>query len=101
MLEATAKTPFEIRDVDSLREHYALTLRHWVRRLEAAHSDALREVDEATFRIWRLYMVGSAHGFERGYLSVYQTLLAKLTPEGKSCAPLTRESWYTPAGRAA
>jgi len=94
MLEAAAEARLEIRDVESLREHYALTLRHWVRRLEARHADALREVDEATYRIWRLYMAGSAHNFDLGTISVYQTLLAKLTPEGKSQAPLTREKWY-------
>jgi cyclopropane-fatty-acyl-phospholipid synthase len=94
MLEAAAGTGLEIRDVDSLREHYALTLRHWVRRLEARHAEALREVDEATYRVWRLYMAGSAHNFDLGSISVYQTLLAKLTPEGKSQAPLTREKWY-------
>jgi len=94
MLEAAAGTGLEIRDVESLREHYALTLRHWVRRLEARHAEALREVDEATYRIWRLYMAGSAHNFDLGSLSVYQTLLAKLTPGGKSQAPLTREKWY-------
>ena len=94
MLDAAEKTGLEIRDVESLREHYALTLRHWVRRLEARHAEALREVDEMTYRIWRLYMAGSAHNFELGTISVYQALLAKLTPEGKSRAPLTREKWY-------
>lgn len=94
MLEAAEKTPFEIRDVESLREHYALTLRHWVRRLEARRAEALQEVDEETYRIWRLYMAGSAHSFHQGQLSIYQTLLAKLTPEGGSRAALTREHWY-------
>jgi cyclopropane-fatty-acyl-phospholipid synthase len=94
MLGAAEGASLEIRDVESLREHYALTLRHWVRRLEDRHADALREVDETTYRIWRLYMAGSAHNFEQGFLSVYQTLLAKLTPDGKSLAPLTREKWY-------
>jgi len=94
MLEAAAETGLEIRDVESLREHYALTLRHWVRRLEARHAEALREVDETAYRIWRLYMAGSAHNFDLGSISVYQTLLAKLTPEGKSQAPLTRQKWY-------
>jgi len=94
MLEAAAGTGLEIRDVESLREHYALTLRHWVRRLEARHAEALREVDETAYRIWRLYMAGSAHNFELGSISVYQTLLARLTPEGKSQAPLTRQKWY-------
>lgn len=94
MLAAAAEANLEIRDVESLREHYALTLRHWVRRLENRHAEALREVNEATYRIWRLYMAGSAHSFDCGHLSVYQTLLAKLTPTGDTGAPLTRESWY-------
>jgi cyclopropane-fatty-acyl-phospholipid synthase len=99
MLEAAAGTGFEIRDMESLREHYVLTLRHWVRRLEARHAEALREVDEATYRIWRLYMAGSARNFDLGSISVYQTLLAKLTPEGKSQAPMTRGKWYQSYGR--
>ena len=94
MLDAAAKTGFDIRDVESLREHYAMTLRHWVRRLEFRHDDALKYVDETAYRIWRLYMAGSAHSFELGYLSIYQTLIAKITPEGRSQAPLTRAKWY-------
>jgi cyclopropane-fatty-acyl-phospholipid synthase len=95
MLEIAEAGKWEIRDVDSLRKHYAWTLRHWVRRLESRHTDALREVDEATYRTWRLYMAGSAHGFASGYLSVYQTLLAKLDRGGDSLAPLTRDKWYS------
>jgi len=94
MLAAAESSSFEIRDVDSLREHYSLTLRHWVRQLEAQHDKARQEVDEMTYRIWRLYMAGSAYSFLHGQLSVYQTLLAKLTPEGNSRAALTREHWY-------
>ncbi|MCE0524136.1 MAG: cyclopropane-fatty-acyl-phospholipid synthase family protein [Methylacidiphilales bacterium] len=99
MLEAAAGAGLEIRDVESLREHYALTLRHWVRRLEFRHEEALREVDETAYRIWRLYMAGSAHNFDLGSISIYQTLLAKLTPEGKSQATPTREKWYRSCGR--
>ncbi len=94
MLDAAEKSSWEIRDVESLREHYALTLRHWVRKLESHHAEAIREVDETSYRIWRLYMAGSAHSFDCGYLSVYQTLLAKLTVDGRSHAPMTRKSWY-------
>jgi len=85
---------WEVRDVESLREHYALTLRHWVRNLEEHHEEALRTVDETAYRIWRLYMAGSAYGFDHAHLSIYQTLLAKLTPEGNSGASMTREGWY-------
>jgi cyclopropane-fatty-acyl-phospholipid synthase len=85
---------FEVRDVECLREHYALTLRHWVRRLEAAHEAALNFVDEPTYRTWRLYMAGSAYGFAAGQLGIYQTLLSRLDAQGAARLPLTREDWY-------
>jgi cyclopropane-fatty-acyl-phospholipid synthase len=94
MLRAAESSGFEIRDVENLREHYALTLRHWLGRLEAHHDEALRFVDEATYRAWRLYTAGSAHGFSYGHIAVYQTLLAKLDPSGEIKLPLTRDDWY-------
>jgi cyclopropane-fatty-acyl-phospholipid synthase len=94
MLNLAERARFEIRDVESLREHYALTLRHWVRRLDASHEEALKYVDEAVYRIWKLYMNGCAHGFQIGQLSIYQTLLAKLDADGSSQAPFTRDLWY-------
>jgi cyclopropane fatty-acyl-phospholipid synthase-like methyltransferase len=56
----------ELRHLESLREHYALTLRHWVRNLESSWDEAVAEVGIARARIWRLYMAGSALGFEAG-----------------------------------
>ena len=94
MLRAAESAHFEIRDVENLREHYALTLRHWLHRLEMNHDKALQFIDESTYRVWRLYLAGSAHGFRRGHLAVYQTLLAKLNPSGQSNVPLTRADWY-------
>ncbi len=96
-LQAAEGSSFEVRDVESLREHYALTLRQWVRRLEAHHREALAFVDEPIYRTWRLYMSASAHGFSDGRLSVYQTLLAKPGPGGDSGLPLTRADWYRSA----
>jgi cyclopropane-fatty-acyl-phospholipid synthase len=49
--------------------------------------------DEATYRTWRLYLAASAHGFERGTISVNQTLLSK-ADGGKSSLPLTRADLY-------
>jgi cyclopropane-fatty-acyl-phospholipid synthase len=86
---------FEVRDVENLREHYALTLRHWVKRLEMRRDAAVALTDDVTYRIWRLYMAGSAHRFEAGQLSVNQTLLAKPN-QGKSHLPLTRADLYMP-----
>ena len=92
-VRAAEAAGFEVRDVESLREHYMMTLRHWVRRLEERREEAIALTDEVTYRIWRLYMSASAHGFRSGRLNVYQTLLAK--PSGaESGLPLTREDWY-------
>ena len=93
-LHAAEESGFEVRDVESLREHYALTLRHWVRRLESHHEQALEYVDEPTYRVWRLFMSGSAYGFSQGRLNVYQTLLVKPDAEGRSGLPWTRADWY-------
>ena len=93
-LHAAEESGFEVRDVESLREHYALTLRHWVQRLEAHRGEALRRVGEVTYRVWRLFMSGSAHGFTHGRLNVYQALLVKPGAGGVSGLPLTRADWY-------
>lgn len=84
---------FEVRDVESLREHYALTLRQWVSRLEKAHDRARELVGETTYRVWRLFMAGSAYGFTVGRLNLYQALLVK-PDQGHSGLPLTRADWY-------
>ncbi len=55
-LSAAEEAGFEVRDVESLREHYALTTRHWTQRMEANHLEELKFVDEPTYRVWRLYM---------------------------------------------
>ena len=84
---------FEVRDVESLREHYTMTLRHWARRLELHRDQALQEVDEPTYRVWRLFLPGSAYGFAAGLMNIYQTVLLK--PDGgRSSLPLTRKDWY-------
>jgi len=93
-LHAAEESGFEVRDVESLREHYALTLRQWVKRLEAQHDRALQFVDEPTYRVWRLFMSGSAYGFSTGRHNVYQTLLVKPDQQGRSGLPWRRADWY-------
>ncbi len=84
---------WEVRDVESLREHYAITLHHWVMRLQQQADKARAIVGDTTYRIWRLYMAGCAHAFRRGWVNVYQALLVK--PDGgDSRLPLTRADWY-------
>jgi cyclopropane-fatty-acyl-phospholipid synthase len=91
------RSRFEIWDVEGLRPHYALTLRAWVSRLEAAHEDALEIVDESTYRVWRLYMAASAKHFEQGDIGVYQILASKRAPH-VSPLPLTRGDIYAKIG---
>ena len=88
------KAGFEVRDVENLREHYALTLRQWVHRLADRCKEAIRASDEVTYRTWRLYMAASAFGFEAGNINVNQTLLAKMTGDGRSNVPLSRADLY-------
>ena len=93
-LKTAEEAGFEVRDVESLREHYALTLRRWVERLESCRDQALKHVDEVTFRVWRLFMASSAFGFSRGQLNVHQTLLVKPDGRGEAALPMTRADWY-------
>jgi cyclopropane-fatty-acyl-phospholipid synthase len=79
-----------------LREHYVLTLRHWARRLELHREEALQLVNEPTYRVWRLFLPGSAYGFAAGLLNVFQAVLLK-PEEGRSGFPLTRADWYREA----
>src|SRR5947207_13778380 len=81
---------FEVRHVESLREHYAKTLRFWVANLEANWDEAVGLVGEARARIWRLYMAGSALNFEANRTQIHQVLAVRGGPGGQSGMPLTR-----------
>lgn len=74
-LSAAEQSGFEIRDVESLRMSYALTLREWVKNLEANEDAAIDATSQRVYRIWRAYMAGSAIAFEKGDIGVYQTLM--------------------------
>jgi len=90
---AAVAAGLELRDLESLREHYALTLRHWIARLERRRTEAERAVGAAAYRIWRLYLAGAAADFERATNTVFQALYAKPNG-GRSGLPLTREDLY-------
>lgn len=85
---------FESRDLESLREHYVLTLRQWLKRLEARKREAVAQIGETRFRIWRLYLAGSAHVFATGRIGIVQLLLSKPLLEGSAGLPLTRQDLY-------
>jgi cyclopropane-fatty-acyl-phospholipid synthase len=92
VVQAMQDAGFEVRDVESLREHYAMTLRAWIANLEANWDEAVSLVGQRRARVWRVYMTGSAVSFERGDIGVHQVLGVK-TQHGASGMPLTRQSY--------
>ena len=86
----------EVRDVESLREHYPLTLRAWVQNLAARREEAVAEVGDERERIWRMYMLGSALGFESGDVTVYQVLTTR--PDAAHGLPLLRSQLLAEPG---
>ncbi|MFF5428450.1 MULTISPECIES: class I SAM-dependent methyltransferase [Streptomyces] len=84
---------FEVRDLEALREHYALTLRAWVRNLEEHFAEAERLTSRGRARIWRLYMAASALAFERNRIGVNQVLAVRTEDDGTSSMPLVRGTW--------
>ncbi|MBL3669653.1 class I SAM-dependent methyltransferase [Streptomyces sp. M2CJ-2] len=84
---------FETRDVESLREHYALTLRRWVANLEAGWGRAVALAGPGRARVWLLYMAASALAFEHGRIGVNQVLAVKTPDSGTSGLPLRARTW--------
>ena len=87
VVSAMQEAGFEVRHLESLREHYALTLRRWVANLEAQWDSAVREAGEGRARVWKLYMAAAALGFEADDNQIHQ-ILGTATTDGKSGMPL-------------
>ena len=90
---AMERAGFEVRDVESLREHYAKTLHAWVGNLKHHWEAAVSEVGTRRARVWQLYMAASANGFDEGGISVHQVLGVIAGPDGASGMPSTRSAW--------
>ena len=82
---------FEVHDVEALRRHYALTCRAWVINLEQNWDEAVRLTSPGRARVWRLYLAGSALGFEGRRVGVNQVLAVK--SGGDTRLPLRRPDW--------
>jgi cyclopropane-fatty-acyl-phospholipid synthase len=90
---AMEQAGFEVRDVESLREHYSKTLHAWVENLQANWDAAVEEVGIRRARVWLLYMAASANGFDDGGVSLHQVLGVRPGPDGQSLMPPTRSAW--------
>lgn len=90
---AMEQQKFEILDVECLRLHYAMTLRFWMQNLQHNKGRAVDIAGMRIYRLWRLYMAGSAFFFEKGNLGLYQILAGK--NRHRWPLPLTRRHLYT------
>ncbi|MCS6786071.1 MAG: cyclopropane-fatty-acyl-phospholipid synthase family protein [Thiobacillaceae bacterium] len=89
-----AAAGLEPLDAENLRPHYAKTLWHWVDRLEARRDEAVRLVGEQKYRIWRIYMAGSAYAFERNWIAIFQVLGGRPHADGRQDYPFNRRHVY-------
>lgn len=94
VLRHADQTGFETRDVESLRDHYVLTARQWVRRLERRRAEAVSLLGESGYRVWRLYMAAGARVQRSGADGIVQLLMAKPDKDGRTGLPMTRADLY-------
>ncbi|MFT4100004.1 MAG: cyclopropane-fatty-acyl-phospholipid synthase family protein [Burkholderiaceae bacterium] len=91
----------ELADVESLRRHYALTLKAWSGTFEANLPHLIELAGDRRARIWRVYLAGCSHAFQQGWVNLYQLLAFKpdQQPSGAlSPLPMTRDYMYGPRG---
>jgi len=79
--EVMSDAQFEPLDLENLRPHYARTLWAWSDALEARLAQARELTRENVVRAYRVYLAGSAMGFEQGWMSLFQMLAAR--PDGQ------------------
>jgi cyclopropane-fatty-acyl-phospholipid synthase len=89
-----AEAKLEVMDVETLRLHYAKTLSHWSRRLEASLEAARAHAGERRTRIWRLYLAGCAHAFAQNWVTIHQVLAVKPADPARHTLPWTRDYMY-------
>jgi cyclopropane-fatty-acyl-phospholipid synthase len=88
---------FEVHDVESWREHYALTTRFWCQRLSANKAAAIELVGRERYHLWVAYLAGASVGFAAGSIKIFQVVATKRASKGLSGMPSTREDLYRAA----
>ncbi len=97
VLRSAAGSGLECLDAENLRPHYGRTLWHWVTRLEAHADEARRLIGEQKYRIWRIYMAGSAYAFDHGWMELWQVLAGKAVDGAQPNYPFRRDFIYRSA----
>ena len=94
MIQCMEAAGFDVHDVEGWRDHYSMTCRHWVQRLEANREEAIRQVGVEKFRMWTLYLTGCVFALGDGGARLYQTVATNQGKRGVSGMPCTREHLY-------
>lgn len=94
VLSELSRGRLEAADIEDLRPHYARTLRLWVERLEDRRDEAIAAAGAERYRIWRVFLAGMAHAFDRGWLSIAQVLAYKPEAGRPARRPWTRAYQY-------
>ena len=97
VLREMTRAGLEAADVESLRRHYARTCFEWARRLEANRDLAIASAGDRRYRIWQVYLAGCAHGFDHGWMNIYQ-VLARKAGDALNPLPMTRDYMYGAKG---
>ena len=92
VLKQMAEAGLEAADIENLRRHYDMTLARWAERFEAAEAQIRKLVDDKLYRIWRVYLAGSAYAFRHNWVAVHQILVTH--DLGMQALPLTRDYMY-------
>lgn len=87
---------FEVRDVEAIREHYAWTVRHWIRTFEDSYDEFVALLGPEAARVWRLYLIGGWLAFAEGRMGVDQIMGVRPSPDGVAAIPWNR-TWSTPS----
>ncbi|NNM78222.1 class I SAM-dependent methyltransferase [Sphingomonas sp. ID1715] len=74
-------------DVETLRLHYAYTLKHWYDRTVAKRAEIEALYDERFFRMWQFYLAGALVSFEHGGMCNYQVQYVR----SRHAVPITRD----------
>ena len=87
MCAASESVKLMVSDVETLRLHYAYTLRHWLQRARAAKDKIVALYDERFFRMWEFYLCGGIVAFESGAMCNYQIQYVR----DRRALPITRD----------
>ena len=86
-LAASEKVKLIASDIETLRLHYAMTLREWYARVQIHRDAIVAQYDERFYRMWIFYLAGATAAFESGGMGNYQIQFTR----DRRALPITRD----------